>query len=583
MAAFVVILVMRPALEGVFFFDDNPNIVHNTAIQIDELSLDSLKQSVSGPSAGPLGRPISVISFAMTHYFFGLSPYAFKATNLVIHLLNGLLVAWLIKLLVNLYKIRAPIVPLWLAIWVSAIWMVHPINILPVMLSVQRMTLLSSMFVLLALISYVKWFSSVQSNRWMWLGLAWAVFWPLAVLSKETGLLFPLYVLVLTFFYPGSWKEKNWVIGSMLSLLIVTACVLPFHLGWDWLERGYSTRPFSLTERLMTEARVLWFYAAQIALPDFASYGIYLDDFSISKSLFHPLSTIASILGWALVIFAIFVWRSRIPLLSLALAWFIVGHSLESTFLPLEIAHEYRNYLPSLGLILSIGYAGIYIQRLKLDHPKFVVIALAIIAFSILSLLTYLRAQELGSPLVGPQIEVSRHPSSPRANHAAATSLFKAGYGDKNDPIGALQIQHYFEQSGKADTNFKHGYLGLIVWACASDRQVKNEWVDNFAHRLQFTKFSPNEYKIPGELLKHLLYMPACLNSQRALQLFNAGAANKNSSQILRASFYKAAADFELLVSLNPVSAKYYLSKAAELTPEDKQLNQKLKTFSFLD
>src|SRR5690606_31532083 len=205
-------------------------------------------------------------------------------------------------------------------------------------------------------------------------------------------------------------------------------------LGWDWLHLAYATRAFSLEERLLTEARVLWFYVAQIVVPNFAAFGIYLDGIPVSKNLFAPPSTIISLLGWAVAIAALFFWRLRQPVLWMGMAWFLAGHSLESTFLPLEIAYEHRNYAPSVGLIFGIGFfVASCLQKLKLDHKKIAFTLVAVIPLLMLALFTWLRAQQLGDPLVGPQIEASRHPLSARANYAAAATLMQSGYGDARD------------------------------------------------------------------------------------------------------------------------------------------------------
>lgn len=576
------IAVMSSGLKGSFFFDDISNIVENEHIQIKELSLSSLHGSIKGPVAGPLGRPVSVLSFAITYYFFGLDAFSFKAVNLLIHLLNGLLVAWLIHLLlINASQKVTPIIRNWLPIWVAIAWLLHPINNLPVMLAVQRMTLLSGTFLLLGLITQLVALNSTGKKKWVLACMAWLVFWPLAVLSKETGLLFPLYVLVVSFFLLGkTFLSKRVLLWGLIGLLLVIAVAAMNYLGWSWLSQAYEVRTFTLAERLMTEARVLWFYAAQIIAPRFSAFAIYLDEFAVSKSLFKPLSTIISIAGWAVIVLGIYCYRSKWPVLCFGIAWFIAGHSLESTFLPLEIAHEYRNYMPSIGLILGIGFiGGTFLSRLKADYKKTFTVLIAVIPLLILSLFTWMRADQIGQPLLSSQIEASRHPASPRANFAAAHTLFKAGFGDQNDSIGAQQVRYYFLESSSLDKSFKHGHLGLIVWSCASGRPVDTAWIDELTHRLQHTPFSPGDRKLPHDLLDHLLHMPTCLSRDQALRLFESGSNNRKLDNVLRADFLEAASNYELLVSLNPSSAKNYLSKAAELVPEDHQLNRKLKSF----
>lgn len=579
----ITVAVLSPGLKGDFFFDDISNIVENKHIQIEELSLSTLRQSTEGPVAGPLGRPISVLSFAITYYFFGLDAYSFKAINLLIHLVNGLLVAFLIHLLLvkPSLKVSSPVRD-WLPLWVSIVWLLHPINVLPIMLPVQRMTLLSGTFLLLGLITQLIAIGSAGRKKWALTCLAWFVFWPLAVFSKETGLLFPLYVLVVSFFFldEKTFLKRKVFLWSLIGLLLVIALSAISLLRWDWLSQAYGIRTFTLQERLMTEARVVWFYAAQIVAPQYSAFAIYLDDFLISKNLFIPLSTIISILGWAVIILGAYNYRSKWPVVCLGIAWFIAGHSLESTFLPLEIAHEHRNYMPSIGLILAIGFiGGNLIPKLKVDHKKVSTVVIAVIPLLILSLFTWMRADQIGQPLLSSQIEASRHPESPRANFSAAHSLFRAGLGDQNDPIGAHQIRYYFLQSSKLDKSLKHGYVGLIVWSCASGRPIDIEWIDELTYRLQHTPFSPGDRKLPQDLLDHLLHMPTCLSREQALRLFESGSNNRKLDPVLRADFLEAASNYELLVSLNPPSAKNYLFEAAELMPDDPQLNRKLKSF----
>jgi hypothetical protein len=583
--------VMLPGLNGGFLFDDNPNIVENNAIHLQTINFDSLRASIEGPHAGPLGRPISVLSFALTHYFFGLDPLAFKAINLAIHVINGLLVGWLVALLLR----ATPNIQLsektgtWLPLWVAAIWLIHPINIMPVMQAVQRMTLLSGMFMLLALISHLKAMSTPFGKReyWTWLATGWLLFWPLSILSKETGLLFPFYILAVTLLTrPTSAplpRSESWVApAAIFSLFIIAAGMLSF-LGWNWLESAYAMRPFTLFERLLTESRVLWFYAAQIVIPDYASFGPYLDDFTLSKGILQPPTTLLSVIGWSMVIWGIWLFRNRQPLLSFAAAWFLIGHSLESTFLPLEIAHEYRNYLPSIGLILGVGYlGGTILQKVKLDHRSMTVRLVATIPVLVLALFTWLRSDQMGDPLLGAQIEATRHPQSARANHAAALALIKAGYGDAGDPISGENIRFYLQQAETVDTSFKFGYLSLIVWACSSGRLVEQQWINEFAHRLEYTPFAPKDRALPDLLFKPLLSMPKCLTRQDAIKLFVAGANNARISSSLRARFLEAAADYELLVTVDPRSAQDYLKMASAASPGDLVLKRKFESFEFL-
>ena len=137
---------MVPGLTGAFFFDDHPNIVENEAIQINALDSAAIKQALSGPAAGPLGRPVSVASFALTHYFFSLDAFAFKAVNLGIHLIAGVLAYWLAVMLLQAARATTDQRQHWIPLWVFALWSLHPIQLTPVLHVVQRMTSLSALF-----------------------------------------------------------------------------------------------------------------------------------------------------------------------------------------------------------------------------------------------------------------------------------------------------------------------------------------------------------------------------------------------------------------------------------------------------
>lgn len=580
-------VIYFPALKGGFLFDDMPNIVDNPAVHLTSFSFSGLKDSLAGLSAGPLGRPVSVWSFALTHLFFGLDAYAFKAINLAIHLANGLLVGWFVSLL--LHRALPPMklsaqTRKWLPVWVAAVWLVHPIHFVAAMMAVQRMTLLAGMFTLMGLIAYLKALED-DRRKWMWLGLGWLVCWPLAFLSKETGFLFPIFALVIAIFAKGSAGLPKFHRGSVFALpllaVLLVGAGMYWHIGLAWIEAGYAVRSFTLFERLLTEARVLWFYLGQILLPSYYSFALYLDWFPVSSGVLEPPETLLAVISLFLAVGAAIRYRNTAPMLGFALAWFLGGHSLESTFLPLEIAHEHRNYIPSLGPMLAVGFfAATMLERLRLDYPKPTIGLAALAVVFLLSAITWLRADQMSTPLIGTQIEATRHATSARANYNAAWALIKAGYGDIGDPMGGNSIRYYFEHAETVDPSFKLGYHGLLVWVCASGRPVESQWLDMFAQKLEKTVYGHGQKQMPAYLLKPLIAMPACLSREDALRLFMAGAGNPRLEPKVRSQFLESASDYELAVWGDLVSAKAYLERAAELSPLDGRLRGKLDGYT---
>ena len=97
-------MVYWAGLTGGFFFDDSANILEPAGIQVKNISLNALLNVWESGIAGPLGRPISLLSFAANYYFSGFDPYWFKLTNLLIHCVNALLAYLFCLLLIRTTK-----------------------------------------------------------------------------------------------------------------------------------------------------------------------------------------------------------------------------------------------------------------------------------------------------------------------------------------------------------------------------------------------------------------------------------------------------------------------------------------------
>src|SRR5690348_16354263 len=76
------VLIYLPGLPGGFVFDDLESIVYNPAMQLHTLGFGELYTAMLSSPTGGLMRPLSMLSFALDSYFFGLTPLPFKFTNI---------------------------------------------------------------------------------------------------------------------------------------------------------------------------------------------------------------------------------------------------------------------------------------------------------------------------------------------------------------------------------------------------------------------------------------------------------------------------------------------------------------------
>ena len=154
----------RPSFLGPFVFDDIPNLSPLGAYgQVDNLG--NLARWLDSGDSGPLGRPLALLSFLIEDNTWPTDAGAYRRTNLLLHLLNAILVGLLMHRLVRLAERDDParlspaLSPAWqmaVALAATAIWTCLPIQTAAVLLVVQRMTLLFSLFVLLALLAWLK-------------------------------------------------------------------------------------------------------------------------------------------------------------------------------------------------------------------------------------------------------------------------------------------------------------------------------------------------------------------------------------------------------------------------------------------
>ena len=260
----------------------------------------------------------------------------------------------------------------------------------------------------------------------LWLAGA-AVLAVLGAFTKETAVLLPLYALLLDrALYPDAPWWRRWLrlpAGVRLALGVAALAVVFGLAAWHYAP-GYAGRPFTLTERVLTQARVLWFYIGLVALPRINAFGLHHDDIVISSGLLAPWTTLPAVLGLAGL--ALLGWRhlDRRPLVGLGLLWFLAGHVLESTVVPLEIAHEHRNYLPLLGLLLA--GAGVLLPLVE-HWRRRAAVALVATLGAVLAGTTALRADQWGDELGMSRYEVRHHPNSAQARSNLAVDLVWRG------------------------------------------------------------------------------------------------------------------------------------------------------------
>lgn len=456
------LLVYWPGLSGGYVFDDFGNLVDNPAFAQSALQAHFWR-AIWSANAGPLDRPLSMFTFAAQMVFSGMNPWPLKLANVLLHLFNGWLV-WLLSVRVLGWLERQAPRP-WLvgastlALLATAAWVLAPIQLTAVLYVIQREEALASAFVLLGLLAYWHGRMRLIAGRrgalaWIWGSLALGT--SVAALAKETGVMLPAYAFVLEWVVlrgalaaPGAAGQGRSAVNPLIPVFVVLL-LIPGVLGLAWLLPGalngsaYAARPFTLSERLFTEGRVLVGYLRWIVLPSPDALSLYHDDIALSTSWLSPWTTAASWVFLAALLGAALWLRRRLPLFALGVLWWFAGQSLLSTFVPLELVYEHRNYLPDWGVFLAL-FALLFTWSPPDAERRATLRLLTVGGVSALIALygvfTAIRAQVWGNPYRLAYFQATTHPQSPRASYDLGRMMLITAQG-----VDSLQFQMGMQQ-----------------------------------------------------------------------------------------------------------------------------------------
>jgi hypothetical protein len=454
-----------PGLSGSFLFDDFANLpaIGGTG-PVDNAA--TFWRYITSGLADPTGRPVALLSFLIDARNWPADPLPFKRTNLLLHLLNGILLWRLLRALgkatigADQHQERPLALHIELAaVLGTALWLLHPLLVSTTLYIVQREAMLPATFALAGLLTWLKGRQLLGAGRrnagllWIACGLGFGTL--LGLLSKANGILLPIYVLALEFtvmraYAPLPAAQAPAYRRSMAVLAGIPALIVLLYLAW----RGYkgivhgvgSHRPWTLGERLLTEPSIVLDYLRLLWLPRPFTAGLFNDQIEAVHSLWSLQAWLPIALLVTLIAFA-FCIRKRLPIASAALLFFFAGHLLESTTIALELYFEHRNYVPSMLLFWPLAWwlCGLDLRSPagsakteRLSKPS-VAMRLALTATILggLTVMTHARADLWGNAQDQALLWAQLNPDSPRAQANAAQVEVSAGLPEQ----AAIRLQ----------------------------------------------------------------------------------------------------------------------------------------------
>lgn len=566
-------LIYSPGLSGDYVFDDIANIVENQKIAITSLDYSSLKAAYWSGDAGPLGRPISMLTFALNHYFTGFDPYYFKLTNLIIHLINGVILYFVaLKIFFRLYFKENNLKKIqYLSLIVSFVWLIHPLNLTSVLYVVQRMTSLSTLFGLLSLLIYVYWRSSPFSGFktiCAWFGIFSSLI--LAAFSKESGVLFIglIYWVELCIFRAKD-LNNNSIILKKISLNFILWCgVVIVFLGLIYVSLPFvenpnlGSRDFNTIERLYSESRVIFYYLKMMFFPLLSDLSLYHDDFEISKNITTPITTLYSILGIFLIsIISLFLFK-KLPLVLFSWGWFIISHLMESTFISLELIHEHRNYFASIGFIFAAVYG---LSELKFNRVRSLIYIVCAVYILNLAFTTWQRAVIWSNLVDHAAFEVAMHPNSDRANYQMARIYLKIMEEEPEKKVYyANQAEKYLLQAHESYKPANGSWFAQLHLASYLNKPISEDVIQQLIYNLKNHPFYNSNIGFLSAFTQCQIQLNCKIPHDQAILIIVAGLSNPSAGSEVKAEIYKLLAQYFVSVAADYTKGEEFMHEALE-------------------
>lgn len=307
------------------------------------------------------GRFVGYLSFAVNYGLHGTEVAGYHLVNTVIHIGVAVVLYLLVLALGETPTARRQGLA-WplpaLALFASALFLVHPLHTQAVTYIVQRLASLTALFYLLCLYGFLRARLAGPQPRLPWLLLCVAAAL-LALLTKQNALTLPAALLLMEYlFFAASGQQRRRLVlltcaAAGLALLSLAA----LHLS-AWLTLGEldamtrETARVSRADYFASQLLILWRYLGLFFWP----HPLVLDYGLLPEWRLSDWPVLVAAAGHGAVIALALVLRRVQPLVAFGLLFYYLAHSVESGVIPIkDLMFEHRTYLPDVGLSIAIA------------------------------------------------------------------------------------------------------------------------------------------------------------------------------------------------------------------------------------
>lgn len=165
-------------------YDDGKYVTDNPHIK-DGINLKTIRWVFSTPHYF-MWHPLTTLSYVLEYQLFGLTPFWYHLTNLVLHAASALLLFWVLQRMTG---------AVWPSAFVAAVFALHPIQVESVAWIAERKNVLNGFFWLLTIAFYVRYVQCPGIGRY---AIVLFVF-GLSAMTKPTVVTLPFALLLLDY------------------------------------------------------------------------------------------------------------------------------------------------------------------------------------------------------------------------------------------------------------------------------------------------------------------------------------------------------------------------------------------------
>ncbi len=371
-----------------FVFDDESVVQNNLSIQ----SLSNIPKFFTADEGfhkviGRYYRPIVSSTYAIDYAIWGLNPYGFHLTNILIHVISCLL---LLSILIRLFgKYEQGLLA---ALIGALIFTAHPIHTEAVSWISGRTDSLVTLFFFASFLMYIKFTEDENGKMPLYLSL---VFFILGLLSKEMIVTMPVFILLYDFVFRK--KDIDYFKKNLFAYIAFAAVTLIFLLVRYLLLKDIPDREaylyfygkdsatafFTMLKTIPVYFKLLLYpvnllYHYNGTIPDVSSIG----DIKVIFSLMFVL---------ALLVIAAYFFKKH-SVYSFAILFFFVSLLPVLNIVPtMNLMAERFLYISSFALTLAISYAAVCFIN---DKSRIPVAVIALVIVSAFVFLTFNRNED---------------------------------------------------------------------------------------------------------------------------------------------------------------------------------------------